>query len=105
MNGYYSNYSDFSAAEHCGARRTASRPTPSRSRLDRFLDMVYALLALLAAALRDRTVRRVLRYAVVVGCAICFIGLCGAIEFGTLTVGGGIFGGLVLLFIEIICLK
>jgi hypothetical protein len=52
-----------------------------------------------------RTVRRVLRYTLVVGCAIGFIGLIGGIEQGLITIGSGIFFGLILLFVEILCLK
>ena len=96
MNGYYTR-------DHEYAVRTNVRPASSR--LDRFLDVVYALLCALTAALRDRTVRRVLRYTVVVGCAIGFIGLIGGIEMGLLSIGSGIFFGIVLLFVEILCLK
>lgn len=96
MNGYYTRGHEYSV-------RTTTRPASSR--LDRFLDLVYALLCALAGAMRDRTVRRVLRYTVVVGCAIGFIGLIGGIEQGLITIGGGIFFGLVLLFVEILCLK
>ena len=41
----------------------------------------------------------------VVGCAIGFIGLIGGIEQGLITIGSGIFFGLILLFVEILCLK
>ena len=96
MNGYYTREHEYTA-------RANARPAASR--LDRFLDLVYALLCALAGAMRDRTVRRVLRYVVVVGCAIGFIGLIGGIEQGVISIGGGIFSGLVLLFVEILCLK
>jgi hypothetical protein len=69
------------------------------------MDVVYALLYELAGVMRDRTVRRVLRYTLVVGCAIGFIGLIGGIEQGLITIGSGIFFGLILLFVEILCLK
>ncbi len=100
MNGYYSN-------EHIYRVSTKVAPShrPAASRLDRFLDAVYAILAALICVLKDRTVRRVLRYALVAVCAVCFIGLIGGIEQGLLSVGGGIFAGLVLIFIEILCLK
>ena len=96
MNGYYTRGHEYSV-------RTTTRPAASR--LDRFLDLVYALLCALAGAMRDRTVRRVLRYTLVVGCAIGFIGLIGGLEHGLISIGGALFAGLVLVFVEIICLK
>jgi hypothetical protein len=99
MNGYYTRDHKYNGS------KAASYTRPVASRLDRFLDVIYALLCALANAMRDRTVRRVLRYAVVVGCAIGFIGLIGGIDSGLISIGSGIFGGLVLLFVEILCLK
>lgn len=99
MNGYYTKDHEYSGSKAMPYTR------PATSRLDRFLDVIYALLCALTCAMRDRTVRRVLRYAVVVGCAIGFIGLIGGIDNGLISIGSGIFGGLVLLFIEILCLK
>lgn len=92
MNGYYYKNQEYTA-----------RPVASRT--DRFLDMVYALLCALARVMRDSTARKVARYALVVACAIGFIGLVGGIESGLVSIGGGIFAGLVLVFVEILCLK
>jgi hypothetical protein len=95
MNGYYTREDQYTA-------RTA-RPVASRT--DRFLDMVYAVLCALAGLMRDRTARKVARYVVVVACAIGFIGLVGGIEQGLISIGGGIFAGIALVFVEILCLK
>lgn len=95
MNGYYTRETEYTAR--------SSRPIASRT--DRFLDMVYALLCALAGLLRDRTARKIARYTVVVACAIAFIGLVGGIEQGLVSIGGGIFAGIALVFVEILCLK
>ena len=72
MNGYYSRNYEYTAR--------VSRPVASRT--DRFLDMVYALLCTLSRVMRDSTARKIARYAVVVACAIGFIGLVGGMENG-----------------------
>jgi len=95
MNGYYSRNYEYTAR--------VSRPVASRT--DRFLDMVYALLCTLSRVMRDSTARKIARYAVVVACAIGFIGLVGGMESGLISMGGGIFAGLALVFVEILCLK
>ncbi len=95
MNGYYSRNYEYTAR--------VSRPVASRT--DRFLDMVYALLCTLSRVMRDSTARKIARYAVVVACAIGFIGLVGGMENGLISMGGGIFAGLALVFVEILCLK
>lgn len=99
MNGYYTGNSQY---------RKGNAPyfvRPARSRLERFLDFVFLLMTLMAKALRDRTVRRILRYSVVSLCALAFIGLIGGLEHGLISIGGALFAGLVLVFVEIICLK
>ena len=95
MNGYYSRNYEYAAR--------VSRPVASRT--DRLLDLVYALLCALARVMRDSTARKIARYAIVVACAIGFIGLVGGIESGLVSIGGGIFAGLALVFVEILCLK
>jgi hypothetical protein len=95
MNGYYTRETEYTAR--------ASRPVASRT--DRFLDMMYALLCALAGIMRDRTARKIARYTIVVACAIGFIGLVGGMEQGLISMGGGIFAGLALVFVEILCLK
>ena len=99
MNGYYTGNSQY-------RNETSSYfVRPARGRLERFLDFVYLLMTLMAKALRDRTVRRILRYSVVSVCAVAFIGLIGGLEQGLISVGSAIFAGLFLVFVEIICLK
>ena len=97
MNGYYTCREHYAIAEYQTGRDVTA--------LDRFLDVVYALLALVAAALRDKTVRSVLRYSVVAACFVCFIGLVGGLEKGLISIGGAIFAGLGLIFVEILCLR
>ncbi len=99
MNGYYTGKSQYNN----GTSPYFARPAVSR--LERFLDFVYLLMTLIAKGLRDRTVRRILRYSVVSVCAVAFIGLIGGLEQGLISIGGAIFTGLFLLFVEILCLK
>ena len=72
---------------------------------DRAADALVRVLVALVSALRDRNVRAIVRYALVAVCFFCFIGLIGGVERGTVSVGGGIVLGLLLIFIEIYCLK
>ena len=95
MNGYYSRDYEYTAR--------VSRSVASRT--DRLLDTVYALLCALASLMRNGTARKIARYTVVVACAIGFIGLVGGMESGLISIGGGIFAGLALVFVEILCLK
>ena len=98
MNGYYTRENEMSM-------RSSDMLNRACSRADRLLDVLFALLATLAGALCDRTVRTVLRYTVVAVCFFCFLGLIGGIEQGLVSIGGGIVLGLLLVFVEILCLK
>ncbi|MBQ7320033.1 MAG: hypothetical protein IJW97_07655 [Clostridia bacterium] len=75
------------------------------SRVDRFLDRLFAFFAALLGFCRRREVRRVLRYATVAICFFCFLGLVGGIEQELISVGLGVVSGLLLIFVEILCLK
>ena len=75
------------------------------AKADRAADLLVMVIRALIGALRDRSVRRVIRYSLVAVCFFCFIGLIGGIERGTVSIGGGIVLGLLLIFIEIYCLK
>ena len=99
MNGYYTR------ERNIEERTSDDMLTRALSRADCLLDVVFALIAMLAGALCDRTVRTVLRYSVVAICFFCFIGLIGGIEQGLVSIGGGIVLGLLLIFVEILCLK
>ena len=97
MNGYYTR-------EH-EMQMKADMLTRASSRADRMLDVLFAMIVSLVHALRDKTVRSVIRYAVVAVCFFCFLGLIGGIEQGLVSIGGGIVLGLLLVFVEILCLK
>ena len=99
MNGYYAREKEYAARERRDMLTRAS------ARADRAFDLLFALIALIVGALRDRTVRTVIRYSVVAICFFCFIGLVGGIEQGLISIGGGIFAGLLLIFVEILWLK
>ncbi len=97
MNGYYTGREQYVVRNE--------KVRQAGSAVDRLLDFVYALLTLVAAALRDRTVRSILRYSVVAACFVCFIGLVGGLERGLISIGSAIFAGLGLIFVEILCLR
>lgn len=99
MNGYYMNEREYTTRSRNGG---LSRMV---ARADRAADVLVALLASLIGALRNPGVRKVIRYTLVAVCFFCFIGLIGGIEQGTVSIGGGIVLGLLLIFIEIFCLK
>lgn len=96
MNGYYTG------REHTNVtRRESARATFA----DRVFDVLFAAIALIVGLLRNKTMRAVVRYSVVAACFFCFIGLIGGIEQGLLSMGMGIVLGLLLIFVEILCLK
>ena len=99
MNGYYTGKNAYTTRQERNALARAGQ------RADRVFDVLFDIIAWIVGALRDRTVRTVLRYSLVAVCFICFIGLIGGIEQGLITIGSGIFFGLILLFVEILCLK
>ena len=78
-------------------------------RVGAFVDRMFAalgtLLALLLTALSKPAVRRVLRYVGVALCFFCFLGLVGGIEQGMISAGLGVVSGLLLIFVEIFCLR
>lgn len=99
MNGYYTGNSQYKKETSPYFAR------PAVGRLERFLDFIFLIMTLAAKALRDRSVRRVLRYSVVAVCAVAFIGLIGGVEQELISIGSAIFAGLFLVFVEIICLR
>ena len=101
MNRYY----DYTEEMEYNARQGTEMVTSLLNRCDRFFDVFFAFLALVFGALRKSEVRKALRCAAVAICFFCFIGLIGGIEQGLVTVGLGVVAGLLLIFIEILCLK
>ena len=82
---------------------------PEVDRVGAFVDKVFAVLAswitLLLQLCAKPAIRRVLRYAGVVVCFFCFIGLVGGIGQGLISTGLGVVAGLLLIFVEIYCLR
>ncbi len=98
MNGYYTREQECHIRKESAAARAGARA-------DRILDALFALVALIIGALRDRKVRTVIRYSAVTICFFCFVGLIGGMEQGLVSIGGGIALGLLLIFVEIFCLR
>lgn len=103
MNGYYTREHEAARENRDMIGRTLTHRASARA--NRIFDVLLALLALMVGALRDKTVRTVIRYSVVAVCFFCFIGLIGGIEQGLLSIGAGVVLGLLLIFVEILCLK
>ncbi len=82
---------------------------PEVDRAGAFVDRMFAafgaLLALILQLCAKPAVRRVLRYVGVALCFFCFLGLVGGIEQGLISAGLGVVAGLLLIFIEIFCLR
>lgn len=72
---------------------------------DRILTLLAALPTAVVRLLGKASVRRAMRYACVAVCFFCFLGLLGGIEQGSITAGAGVVGGLLLIFLEIFCLR
>ena len=82
---------------------------PDVDRVGALVDQILVLLAALPTVflrlISKPAVRRVLRYVGVAVCFFCFLGLLGGIEQGLITAGAGVVAGLLLIFLEIFCLR
>ena len=82
---------------------------PEYDRAGQVVDKIFSLLALVLGTLMrlcaKPVMRRVMRYAGVAICFVCFLGLVGGIEQGLISVGLGVVAGLLLIFVEILCLR
>ncbi len=82
---------------------------PDIDRVGALVDQILVLLAALPTVFvrlfSKPAVRRVMRYVGVAVCFFCFLGLLGGIEQGLITAGVGVVVGLLLIFLEIFCLR
>ena len=82
---------------------------PEVDRVGAFIDGMFAVLGMILASLlklcMHPAMRRVIRYAGVAICFFCFLGLVGGIEQGLISAGLGVVAGLLLIFVEIFCLR
>lgn len=82
---------------------------PDIDRVGALVDRILVLLAVLPTIfvrlLSKPSVRRAMRYVGVAACFFCFLGLLGGIEQGLITAGVGVVVGLLLIFLEIFCLR
>ncbi|MBQ7339003.1 MAG: hypothetical protein IJW40_11210 [Clostridia bacterium] len=83
--------------------------TPEVDRVGAFVDRMFNVLGMFLSMLlklcAKPAVRRVIRYAGVALCFFCFLGLVGGIEQGLISAGLGVVAGLLLIFVEIFCLR
>lgn len=77
--------------------------------VDAFVERLFSVLGIIFASLiklfTRPALRRMVRYAGVAICFFCFLGLVGGIEQGLISAGLGAVGGLLLIFVEIYCLR
>ena len=82
---------------------------PEVDRVGAFVERMFSLLGIFLASLLKLcarpAMRRIIRYAGVAICFFCFLGLVGGIEQGLISVGLGVVAGLLLIFVEIFCLR
>ena len=76
-------------------------PSPAKKMLDSLLSVLLSILAILSGSVA----KRLYRVGAVAACMIGFVGMIGAVERGTLSMGVAFLIGIALLGIEIICLK
>lgn len=72
---------------------------------DRMLELVSHWVAILLSVLTSDLCRRITKALSVAVCLVCFVGIIGAMERGTLGLGSGVCIGLLLLCIEVLCLR
>ena len=102
MNGIYSSRP---LNRESDASSTDSQLPYAWRWLFRLCDKACLLVAFLIDLFRQPEVRRCLRGVIITISLICFIGLIGGIDSGLISVGMGIVLGLLLLFVEILCLR
>ena len=73
--------------------------------LEKSLDSLLCFLSVLLRILTGATVRRIAKVSAVALSLVGFIGVIGAIEHGSLSIGMGLLLGAVLLGIEYLCLR
>ena len=104
MNKYYSNQEHFNSNKRIFEAyftEIESRPSKLEKALERFL----SFLALLVSALICARARSIAKAAVVAACLIGFVGVIGAMEHGSISIGFGLFLSVILLSIEFLFLK
>ena len=69
------------------------------------LDSVLYLLSVILSAILCERARRITKALVICTCFIGFIGVIGAIDHGSISLGAGLLIALALLAIEFLCLK
>lgn len=79
--------------------------TAQGSSIRSFLEFLLALIDRIISVRIPSKVKSVLKISASVVCVICFVGVIGGIEAGTLSLAKGIVLGLILTFTEILVLK
>ena len=103
MNAYFNKESDFISNKRIiGAY--FGEDVVVQSNLSKAIDTIVALLLTITAFFSRTVVRRVLKASALSLCLVLSLGIVGAMEHGTLSLGWGILLGAFLVGIEALCL-
>lgn len=104
MNKYYSNQDQINSNKRIfEAYFTEIDTRPNK--LEKMLDRILSFLAILVSAITSTRARSIAKVAIVVACLIGFVGVIGAMEHGSISVGVGLLLSATLLLVEFFCLK
>ena len=104
MNRYFDNNDQYISNKRIFEAyftEKAVAPSSAKKALDSLLSILLSILAILSGSVA----KRLYKVGAVVLCMIAFVGMIGAVERGTLSMGVAFLIGIALLGIEIICLK
>lgn len=104
MNKYFDDKTEFISNKRIFEAyftETKVEPSPLKKRLNALLSLLLSLLAVLTSA----RARALFKAGAVVFCLIAFVGIIGAVERGSLSMGAALPIGIALIAIEILCLK
>ena len=104
MNKYYDNKNEYISNNRI-FEAYFTEVDYVRSPFKKLLDTLLSVLISILAALTSERAKAILRVSTIALCLVGFVGTVGAVERGTLSMGFALLIGLVLVSIEIMCLK
>ena len=104
MNKYYDNRNEYISNNRI-FEAYFTEADYVRSPLKKALDAILSVLISVLGALTSARAKAIIRVSAIALCMVGFVGTIGAVERGTLSMGLAFLIGLVLVSIEILCLK
>ena len=103
MNRTYSR--SYSSSYHKNAYSPARRTATTRRSLYELIEAILCFFDRMFEALSSPALRKGIKAVASLLCVLVFIGIIGGVEHGALTLGSGILLSLMLIFVEILCVR